>query len=114
MRVVDADNCLLAEATGRIPVTEAGRADMPPARCGAACGRSRAKIQFGEHVMCSVLCKTGDAGRGSAAPERSPAGSGFPHCFVDIDAFVSEGKYAIPTWTFGLESRTYGLAVCEY
>ena len=44
----------------------------------------------------------------------SAAGSGFPHCFVDIDAFVSEGKYAIPTWTLGLKSRTYGLAVCEY
>lgn len=40
-------------------------------------------------------------------------GSGFPHCFMDVDAFASEGRCAIPVWTDGFASRIYGLAVCE-
>ena len=44
----------------------------------------------------------------------SAAGSGFPHCFMDIDAFTSKGRCAIPVWTDGFESKLFGLAVCEY
>lgn len=44
----------------------------------------------------------------------SAAGNGLPHCFMDTDTFASEGRCAIPMWTDGLESKVYGLAVCEY
>lgn len=43
----------------------------------------------------------------------SGAGNGFPHCFMDIEAFASDGQYAIPIWTSGLQSKIYGLVVCE-
>lgn len=43
----------------------------------------------------------------------SAAGNGFPHCFMDIEAFASDGQYAIPVWESGLEAKVYGLAVCE-
>lgn len=44
----------------------------------------------------------------------SVAGNGFPHCFIDIEAFISDGRCAIPVWADGLKSRIYGLAVYEH
>ena len=43
----------------------------------------------------------------------SAAGNGFPHCFMDIEAFASDGQYAIPIWDSGLQTKIFGLVVCE-
>ena len=41
------------------------------------------------------------------------AGRGSPRCSMDVEAFASDGQYAIPVWNSGLPARVYGLAVCE-